>query len=338
LIYLDAYGEQLIADRIMGRPVDIREVHCKVRENVNLKIFPEVNTSKKVMNKWKDQLFNKYVDPELRMLSGTVLFYTQKCYAKWLKDRIEEGNYGFGSFVIKYFWQDRGDDSYGDFDNLCMIGTPWSNIIGERNFCNALFHGEEPIDWSTGAKFVPNDPRVKAHNEARQEKEMLQALFRLRPSKPRDKEQNILVFSNMKLPLWFEMPGATLYTQKKPSVDEGGIAKTIIDTTKKFGCWTDLLISFYKQEDNIFNWFDNGALDSVEDFPLTYEKLIERFKLKAYLEEYTGYRDSIMSLFGYKGKTIDYRGRKIVCYGDEEKMRSLLDTLRLATRIPGAEQ
>lgn len=338
LLYLDAYGEQLIADKIMGRPVDIQEVHCKVRENVNLKVFPEVNTSKKVMNKWKDQLFNKYVDPELRIFKGgKTLFYTQKCYAEWLKDRIEAGNYGFDSFVIKYFWQDRGDDSYGDFDNLCMIGTPWSNIIGERDFCNALFHGEEPIDWSTGKNFVPNDPRVKAHNEARQEKEMLQALFRLRPSKPRDKAQNILVFSNMKLPFWFEMPGATIGKQKKPSVDEAGIAKTIIDTTKKFGCWTDLLISFYSQEGNIFNWFDNGGLDSGEDFPLTYEELIERFKLKAYLEEYTEYRDSLMSLFGHNWETIDYRGRKIAYYGDEEKMRSLLDTLRLATRIPGAD-
>lgn len=334
IVKLDAYGEKLISDRLMGRPVDVREVYCKVRENVNVTVFPEVNTSKKSMDSNKDEIFNTYVDPELRKIHNgdTVLFYTQKSYVSWLEYRIKSGNYDFGTFVIKYFWQDRGDDSYGDFDNLFIVGTPWSNIIGERNFCNALFHGEEPIDWSTGIGYVPNDPRVKAHQEARQEKEMLQALFRIRPSKPRVKPQNILIFSKMKLPLEFEMPGATTALQVEPSVDIDGIASTIRKTYKKFGCWTDYFISFYSKIDNIFNWFDEGALDSGEEFPCTYEELAEKFKLMGNKPGYEKYKESIFSVIGLKPKEIDYRGKKVSFYGDEEKFLEILDALRLSTK------
>lgn len=340
LIQLDAYGDKIIVDRIMGRPVDVREVHCKVRKNVIIKIFPEVNTSKKSMNANKDQIFNTYVDPELRMLKGgKILFYIQKCYIGWLKKRIDKGNYGFETAVIKYFWQDRGDDSYGDFDNLCMVGTPISNIVGERNFCNALFHGEAPIDWSTGIGYVPNDPRVKAHLEARQEKEMLQALFRLRPSKPRDNPQNILIFSNMKLPIEFEMPGATTSEQKKPSVDKSGIVSTIKDVFGKYGCWTDYFISFYAHEEEIFDWFDAGGLDSGEDFPLTYEELGETFKRMANKKAYIGYRDSILKFaMSLECKEVDYQGKKVRCFGDKEKLIEILDVLKGATRAAGVDE
>jgi hypothetical protein len=339
LILLDAYGEKLIADRITGRSVDVQEVHCKIRNNVTVKVFPEVNTSKKSMSVYKDKIFDTYIDPELRKLKGSkVLFYVQKCYVEWLKKRIDKGSYKFDTFVVKYFWQDRGDDSYGDFDSLCIVGTPWSNIVGERNFCNALFHGDIPIDWSTGVGFVPNDPRVKAHQEARQEKEMLQALFRLRPSKPRDKGQNVLIFSNMKLPLEYEMPGAQIEKQKEASVDKSGIGKTMLQVYKKFGCWTDYLISFYSRYEEIFEWFDNGGLESVEDFPLSYEELCECFKLMANKE---GFDEATKNFFqtnlNLNVQTLNYRGKEVPCWGDAEKLESLLDTLRLATRSPGVD-
>jgi len=339
LLLLDAYGEKLIVDRITGRDVVVREVHCKLRKNVKVRVFPEINTSRKSMNLYKDKIFDNYIDPELRKLKGEkVLFYTQKCYVDWLKERIEKGNFQLDTFVVKYFWQDRGDDSYGDFDDQFIVGTPWSNPIGERNFCNALFHGDIPIDWTTGIGYVPNDPRVKAHQEARQEKEMLQALFRLRPSKPRDKAQQILVFSNMKLPMEYEMPGAELYNQTNPSIDVDGIQKTMVAVYKKFGCWTNYLASFYGHHDQIFKWFDEGGLESDEEFPLSYEELGRTFirikNTNIFDEKVENIFTKILAL---KQATFDYHGKEVHCWGDVEKLKSLLDTLRLATRIPGCD-
>lgn len=342
LVLLDAYGEKEISDRVCNREVEVREVHCKVRKNVTVKRYPDVKTSRAVMDKKKDQIFDQYVDPELRQLKGMkVLFYTQKRYAEWLEERIKANKdvYGMTNYVIKWFWMDRGDDSYGDYDAIVIVGSPFSNVIAERNFCNAVFAGEEPLNWDTKKPgFTPVDDRVRVHKEARQEKELLQALFRIRPSKPREKPQRIVIFSAMKLNIYLEMPGVINKVMHQPDVNRNDIYSSIHKIFKAVGGWTDAFSAFINRHHQFVNWWEVGGIKSDQEFFTSYESMVHMVAVVRAQGVYPGVRQQYLEeMRGIVPQMVKYGRRNIRIWGDSEKVVEVLDQLKAATREPGID-
>lgn len=339
LVFLDAYGEPTITERVCSREVDVREVHCKVRSNLTVRRYPAIRTSRAVMDKQRDQIFDEYVEPELRRLKGKkVLLYTQKRYADWLEERIKKGNYNFAAHIIKWFWMDRGDDSYGDFDAMVVFGSPFSNVVAEMNFANALFFGEDPLNFDTDKKHVPVDDRVRVHKEARQEKELLQALFRLRPSKPREAPQDIVIFSAMEVPVKLEFPGANWETFDDPNVDFNSVHSSIHRVYKRYGCWVNTFAAFASNEDPLIEWIDAGASESDKEFPYSYDELVHRIKVVRKQSVYGHVVNVYFNALGIEPQRIAYNGREVLVWGDEKKAVELLDHIKNSTREPGCDE
>lgn len=340
LVLLDAYGEKELYERICNREVDVIEVKCRIRKNVTVRHFP-IKTSRKVMDNEENriEMFYEYVDPVLRKSKGLkVLLYIQKRYAEWLEQMIAKGNYDLQSVVIKWFWMDRGDDSYGDFDKLIIFGSPFSNVVADMHFTNAMFAGEEVPDFSKLPNGSYADDRVRLLKQSREENEAMQALFRIRPAKPREDPQEMVIMSQIKLPISFEMPGAVKKMDYSPDYDSEGIAKGMQRLFSHFGFWTDVMSAFIYEVDGLVDWFDAGAMDSDQELMITYKEIIDR--MQVFRKNYF-FKKSRLTMFevvlAIKPKMIQYRGRNVWIWGDESKAEEFFEQLRLATREPGCD-
>ena len=345
LILLDAYGDKLLYERLCQREVEVIEVKCKIRQNVTVHHFP-IRSSRKIMDDDESRraLFFEYVVPQLRKQRGKkVLLYTQKRYAEWLESMIEAGKFGLQSYVIKWFWQDRGDDNYGDFDALIDFGTPYSNVVADTHFCNALYAGEEPLDFTGSPTSGYKDERVERLKHARQENELLQAIFRLRPAKPRDDPQDIVILSQMKLPIELEMPGAIKKMEYEPDFDAQGVAAGMFKLWKYFGCWTDSLAAFLYDADALIAWFEAGGIDSDLELPFTYDEI--RYRVRRFLKNnaYLKARDTLLGVT-LKAPCFDFiynngvAVKPVRLWGDRMSAIRVLNALRAATREPGIDE
>jgi hypothetical protein len=339
---LDAYGEGEIAQRYLQREAETVEVHCKVRDNVTVKRYPHVRTSRSAMDRLedRDEIFDRYVAAELQRLWGKkVVFYTQKRYANWLRDRLERENLNFKALEIKWWWQDRGDDSFGDFDAVVVLGTPYPNIAAERHFVNALYAGEAPLSWEKDTGYKHTDPRVRLALQARQEKEMLQAIFRIRPSRPRNAPQDVIIFSAMELPVELELPGAKDEKHDGPNHDKKAIWMSAKAMYNRLGFWTPSLGAFIHREDDLFEWLDAGGADADMPCPLTYYDMMRRFGRIRNAAEFKTFAPHILEriLHRVEQKAI-YEGKAVSVWGDIDKAFHVLDHLRIAMREPGVDE
>jgi hypothetical protein len=342
LVILDAYGDERLIKQWVGCDVERHEVRCRIDKNVTVKRYPNVRTSRAAMDDINDRnvIYDKFVSPELQMLEKKkVLFYTQKRYADWLMARVADEPYEFGATAIKWWWQDRGDDNYRDYDALIVAGTPYPNILAERDFANALFAGEEPLNWERqGGCYV--DERVQAHTQARREKELLQAIYRLRLARKFSKPQTVVIFSTMALPVELELPGAVeeIKDHAYDSWDwqtEAFFAEEVTAVIEKYGCWTDVFSAFVFMTDRFFSWLDNP--DELA-CPLTYRQLVYRTSMMRNATKYRKFVENVIEkVLALDPHDCIYRGRRTRIWGDVTKAYELLDKIRCGTREPGAD-
>jgi hypothetical protein len=334
LIMLDAYGSPIIASQYCGREIDKLEVHCKARNNVTLFHY-WIKTTGRVMDNLKDRnkFFDDYVVPDLHRYAGKkLLVYVKKKYKDWFEDRIKKEYIDFEKLVIKWFWMDRGDDSYGDFDGIMIAGTPNPNIVGERHFANALFAGDdEPLNWKKDGKGKYLDERVEACQKIKKQNELQQQIFRIRPSKPRKTPQEIMIYSDMQFDAYVELQGATVVNSKSPTACSQEVFNSFGNIYEELGCWTGVLAAFLFIESMLLKWLKKGGLDSGESFPITYEELKERIQRV----KDKGYYEPLKKLVFERGyqleeKITEYRGKQVRYYGDENNLIGLLDQLRKA--------
>ena len=341
VVFLDAYGDPEIVKRLCNeREPEVVTVKAKARKNVHVHQYL-CSTSRMALeeNEGFDKVFDKYVDPILRSLAGkNVLFYALKRFTEPLRQRVKEGRYGLAKSAYKWFWQDRGDDSYKDHDAQVILGTPFSNIVAERHFANAIFYGEEPLDWSRDKKGKYIDPRVRKHLQARQEKEMQQVCYRLRPaSDAKDQVQHIHVISKMDLDVQQVFPGATTSVHKyPPHLSNKKVSDALHVLRKYFNGWTPLFSAFVGIEQRVIAWFDAGGVTSGREFPVKYGDLIERFKQWVGSDLHRGFKGVLKMVLGDFGKVL-YNGKEVEVAGDVARVLWVLEQIRLATREPGVD-
>jgi hypothetical protein len=341
LVVLDAYGDERLVRQWVGSDVQKHEVRCRIDKNVTIKRYPNVRTSRAAMEKIEDRntIYEKFISPELQLLEKKkVLFYTQKRYADWLMGRVGEEPYDFQQTAIKWWWMDRGDDNYRDYDALVVAGTPYPNILAERDFANALFAGEEPLSWER-TKGVYDDERVQAHTLARREKELLQAPYRLRLARPKSKPQTVIIFSAMPLPVELELPGAVeeIKDHAYDSWDwqtETFFAEEVTAIIEKYGCWTDAFSAFVFMTDRFFSWLE----DSSQTCPLSYRQLVYRMLMMRSSPKYTKFVANVVEkVLALSHHDCIYRGKRVRIWGDVGKAYELLDKIRVGTRDPGVD-
>lgn len=340
MVILDAYGDKGIYERICGREVEVSEVKCKCRSNVSVFHYSE-NTSRKMMDniEYRLRLYYEFVVPVLKKHNGKkVLIYTQKRYVKWLREVIERSGFEFEALAIKWYWMDRGDNNYGDFDAEILYGTSYSNLTGDRHLVNSLHAGEELIDFSELKNGEYADPRVAAIKKSRQENEMLQAFYRLRPSKPREDPQEIHIISKMKLPLDYEMYGATIKTNHRPDFDNEGMLIAIQRMYDYFGFYTNLMAPFVYEVNLLIDWWESGASLSKKRLNMEYDELKNRLKI---FNHYFFHRQIVKGLLE-KGldivpKSIKFGTGAATVWGDEKKALVFLEHLKAEFREPGCD-
>jgi hypothetical protein len=343
MIVLDAYGDKDIVARYMQREVTETKVLCKVRDNVAVTVFPDIRTSKASMENdaHKDLLFNKYLAPKLHEYdSRKVLIYIQKRYVPWLRDKIDREKIKFKALQIKWFWMDRGDNAYNDFDSVIIFGTPVPNIVEERHFANALFAGEEPLDWECGKAptYTPNDKRVIIQRELRQEKEMLQAVFRIRPSKPREENQEIVIFSKMKLDIKHNLTGCISKESFKPIFHDEDFDEATQCMYDELGVWVDDFAGLTDYYEWFIKWVNSGGSNSGAPFILSFDDLMTKKKVFMENSASSAILDKFIKKYKIKNTGMyDYNGRKVRYIGDKEKIAGILNQIAIATRDPGCD-
>lgn len=345
LFFLDAYGSAEIVKRYTNRDVTVIDVKCQVRDNVTVRIYPEVSTNRSDMDdpEAREKIFDDWLLPELhKHVNKKVLIYTQKRYASWLDGKIadEKDTLHFASLNFKWFWQDRGDDSFGDFDTVIVFGTPIPNIVAERQFANALYAGEAPLSWKTDVNNDYLDVRAAEHTKARQQNEMQQCVYRVRPALDGGKPQAIVIFSTMKLPLEIELKGAKQEKMLERQDEKGRYATGVWHIYRALGCYVDGFAPFIGMDEEFIQW----ARREREDFPLTYDAMRRRHKRVLRTKSYRNGRTIAMRHFCNTSPTEPvpvrqtlYRGKVINFFGDEEKVHELLDRMYAATRVPGCD-
>jgi hypothetical protein len=339
LMFLDAYGEPKIIESYCGREVDKVSVNCKVRDNVYFRQYL-IKTTRKVMDNedLRNKLFDNYVVRDLQRHRGhKVLVYLQKRYKDWFLEKVKQSKLEFDDLKIKWFWMDRGDDSYQDFDAVLHIGTPNPNIVAERHFANSLFSGDAPLSWDVDEYKVPKDERVRIHQLARRENELKQNIHRLRLSKPRDDAQEVIVYSDMRFDAAYELPGANIIRSKKPGPVADEVWNSIISIYEEIGCWTDVLAGFIFLDDQFEKWWDNGGEAAATQCCITYDELkerIQKIKEQGYYEWLK--KAAISKAYRVEEKVYDYRGKPVRYYGDKKNLFKLLEYLRRSTGGPNA--
>lgn len=337
LIILDAYGEEKIYERVCNREVKTTEIKCQMRDNVTVFHHPE-RTTRRMMDDlaYRLKLYYSRVVPVLeKSKNKKVLIYTQKCYGEWLKNMIERSEFGLEQLAIKWFWMDHGDDNYGDYDKLIIFGSAYSNVVGDMHLVNAIYEGDEVVDFSKLKNEDYADDRVAVVKKSRQENEMMQAIFRLRPSKPREAPQEIHIISAMKLPLTYEMPGATKKMNYFPSFDREGISKGLSRLYDRLGFYVAGLAPFIYETELLIDWYEAGGTSSDKSLLMTYDEYKARFEL---FVKNRFYRTN-MQLFGkFKGvtpKEITFHKKTMTVWGDEDKAIAFLEELRREFYEPG---
>jgi hypothetical protein len=339
LFFLDAYGSPEIIRRYTNRTITPISVRCKVRENVTVRWYPHVGTNRAQMDDVdeRQKLFDDYLLPELQRAYGKrVLIYTQKRYAEWLEQKIrEEGDtVSLQALTIKWFWQDRGDDSFADYHKLIVFGTPIPNVIAEQQFANALYAGEEPLSWVRDSDGEYLDIRAKEHCAARQQKELLQCLYRLRLALPNPTPQEVVVFSKMKLPLELELNGAEHHSEDKGRWNIGQFQEPMQDCFEQLGCWLDSFAAFVGVHQEFIAWA-KGEQDAL---PFNYVQMKRRHKRILRTPEYRRARWQVLErIYDQELETLEWRGNAVHYYGDRDKAIELMDRLRKATREPGCD-
>jgi hypothetical protein len=340
LIILDAYGEKDIYERVSGREVEIAEIKCKCRDNVTAFHYSQ-STSRRFMDneKYRLRLYYENVVPVLkRNKNKKVLIYTQKRYAEWLAEMIKRSGFDLSAVAIKWYWMDRGDDSYGDFDTEILFGTSYSNVVGDMHLVNAMYAGEEVIDFSKLRNGEYADPRVAAVKKSRQENEMMQAIYRVRPSKPRSSPQEIHIISNMRLPLSYEMYGATIKTNHQPDFDKEGILIAIQRMFDYFGFYTPVMAAFTYEVDLLIDWYESGASSSEKRLLMEYDELKNRMEVFC---RYFFYKRTIRSLLGdgldLIPEKIHFGDKNPTIWGNKEKAIEFLEHMQAEFREPGSD-
>lgn len=334
MIFLDAYGSPVIVSSYCGREVDKLEVHCKARNNVELNHYWVKTTGKVLDNvKKRNEIFDKFVVPDLQRCAGKkLLVYTKRKYKDWVEEKIAKEHLEFEKLEIKWFWMDRGDDSYGDFDAIMIFGTPNPNIVAERHLANALFAGDEkPLSWESDGKGGFIDERVAAAQRSRRENELQQEIFRIRPSKPRSEPQEIFLYSDMRFDAYYELPGAFIKNSRTPSGCSEEVCNSFSEIYEETGCWADVMAAFLFMEVLLLEWLKEKKTNSKAPCPLTYDEL--KYRVKRVKEQ--GYYAHAKKLifekaYGFEEKRANYNGKSVRYYGDENKLVGLLDTLREA--------
>jgi hypothetical protein len=345
LFFLDAYGSPEIVKRYTNREVTLIDVKCQVRDNVTVRLYPEVSTNRSDMDEAGERecIFDDWLLPELRKHNGKrVLIYTQKRYVSWLEQKIadEEDTLDFASINFKWFWQDRGDDSFGDFDTVIVFGTPIPNVIAERQFANALYAGEEPLSWKTNGKNEYLDVRAAEHTKARQQNELLQCVYRVRPALPNSKPQAIVIFSRMKLPVEFELKGAKQEKMHDRHDEKSRYAIGIWHMYRDLGCYADAFAPFIGVDKHFVEW----ARGERDDFPMDYETMCRRHNRVLRTRSYRNGRTFAMKYFcnprpnePVPVRQTLYRGKVLNFFGNEETVHKILDRMFEATREPGVD-
>jgi hypothetical protein len=340
LFFLDAYGSPEIIKRYTNREVDTIDVRCKVRSNVTVRWYPNIGTNRAQLDEISERnsLFDDALLPELQRHFGEkVLIYTQKRYAEWLDESIkrELDSLKFSALTIKWFWMDRGDDSFAGYDTVIIFGTPIPNVIAERQFANALYAGEEPLSWARDSEGRYLDIRSREHCEARQENEMRQCIFRLRIALPNDKSQEVVVFSRMKLPLEIDLNGAEHQSQSKSRWNIRQFAQPMMDCFEQLGCWTDAFSAFVGVHEKFIAW----AKGETTEFPFNYVQMQRRHRRILKTHEYRKARFLVIEkTYDQKVKEVGWKGQVVHYFGDEKSVVEILDKLRQATRDPGCDE
>jgi hypothetical protein len=312
LFFLDAYGSPEIIKRYTNRTITPINVRCKVRENVT--VLPELQ----------------------RAYGKRVIIYTQKRYAEWLEQKIREESdtVHLQALTIKWFWMDRGDDSFANYHKLIVFGTPIPNITAEKQFANALYAGEEPLSWARDNEGDYLDIRAREHCAARQQKELLQCLYRLRLALPNSLAQEVVVFSKMKLPLELELNGADHQSEGKGRWNIGQFQEPMQDCFEQLGCWLDSFAAFVGVHQAFIAW----AKGESKALPFNYVQVKRRHKRILRTHEYRRARWYVIeTAYDEQLKTLKWRGQTIHYYGDEQKALAMLDRLRDGLREPGCD-
>lgn len=345
LVLLDAYADDELVQRYFGldAPPMTVDVRCRCRDNVTVKHF-KVKTTRKVLDdvETRSEIYDKYLWPELEKLRGKkVLFYTSKRYVEWLRARVEAETLEFEAVAYKHWWQDRGDDNYGDYDGLVVFGTPIPNIVGERNSANAVFCGEESLDWRSNSKGRV-DPRVKALEDSRRDKELYQAAYRLRPANSGGKEQRIILVTEMPLPVLREMPGALQDYNPQPALDLKWIGEEIADMQFWLDdCWSTAFSAFQYGLGKEFRKWGREAIyaEPGEEPPLfmPYEEIIKRWKRIRAVEERRKEQDGLVTAFGPPCSYVRTRAGAVPVWGNVWAGHRILRALQIVTRQPGED-
>lgn len=337
LIILDAYGEEKIYERVCNREVKTTEVKCKMRDNVTVFHHPE-RTTRKAMDDFEARLkiyYSRLVPILENSKNKKVLIYTQKRYAEWLQKIIERSNFGMEKLAIKWFWMDHGDDNYGDYDKLIMFGSAYSHVIGDMHLVNAIYEGDETIDFSKLHNHEYADDRVALVKKSRQENEMMQAIFRLRPSKPRKNPQEIHIFSEMKLPLNYEMPGATKKMMYSPDFDREGITGAMNRLYDKLGFFVSGMAPFIYETELLIDWYEAGGTSSGKSLLMVYDEYKARFDLFAKNRFYKVNSSMFGKLKGVTPTWVTFHEKPVRVWGDEKKAINFLEELRKEFYEPG---
>lgn len=340
LVLLDAYGDDLLAERYCGVPVEKQEVRCKVRSNVTVKRYPHVRTSRSAMDPidQRNAIYDDFVTHEVQRLGNLkVLFYTQKRYRDWLEERVKQTPVKLKATGYKWWWQDRGDDDYKDFDALIIMGSPYPNISAERYFANAHFAGEPPLSWNrVGGKY--EDSRIAAQTAVRREKELLQATYRLRLARPNPKPQTVVIFSAMALPVELEMPGAVSETKERPFdlMDDDTkriLSEDIITLYQRLGFWADTLAGFIFVADDFRKW-----LDGEGELPIDYLTLKRRVATMRTVPLYEAIkRDVLTGVLHLRPLGVHFSGKHVPVWGDQRAAIEMFSRLKQAYREPGID-
>jgi hypothetical protein len=294
LIFLDAYGDPGIYGQFFpAHDLTTVDIAAKLSDQVSLKQV-QTSTSKSGLRDL-DAKTEKYLLPELANLRGQkTLIYLHLGNKQAVKEAIRvaldlKPSYlhadtlrGDDGTVIslKHFRQDRGDDSYKDYDNVVTFGTPFPDrgpVLDELSaLCHANKDPKRISDDPAGAgsrRYEFADPRLDGYIKAIREYEILQAIYRLRPCSA-DSPKKVIILSTLDMTPY--LPGLAVVNPRKK--DHSDLVAFMTDCLSELGFWTDSLIATgidlltkpnYKNI--IGNLNDNKSLDGI---PIRYTLLI----------------------------------------------------------------
>jgi hypothetical protein len=294
LIFLDAYGDPSIYNQFFPiHDLTTVDIAAKLSDQISLKQV-QISTSKSGLRDLNAKTEN-YLLPELATLRGQkTLIYLHLGNKQAIKDAVRvaldlkpsyiqadtlQGDDGT-MISLKHFRQDRGDDSYKDYDNVVTFGTPFPDRGPVLDELSALCHANRDTiklsDDPAGAgsrRYEFADPRLDGYIKAIREYEILQAIYRLRPCSA-DSAKQVIILSTLDMTPY--LPGLRVVNPRKK--DHSDLVAFMTDCLSELGFWTDSLIATgidlltkpnYRNITGNLN--DNKSLDGI---PIRYTLLI----------------------------------------------------------------